>query len=460
MTQLIALHSNDIHGRVEGLARLASLVQRIKDDNPHGHVLYFDLGDSEEYSHRLCSLTKGAATHRLLQEAGCNAVVVGNAMLARFGPAAVEIDSAASQYPHLLANVRMPDGTPLPGTLGSFILDVGEHKLGLIGLSSNMDGYETFFELQYLDPLECARQAISELQQEGIQAVILLSHLGLPADRQLAEALQGDVSLILGGHSHTLLTTGEWVGEVLIAQAGQYAEHLGRVDLEWRDGRLTPRQGSVIEITDAVPPSQRLLEETDAIEVELQHYLGQIVCTLPQPMDFAIERECRVGNLMADALRWWGKAEIGLVVPGPVFTDSYPAGPLSRERLWSLCPSPGNPGISTMRGMHLAQLIERGLDPEFAQDRHPALRGMARGLIHLSGAQVQQGKIVIGDQPLDHENHYRIAACDFEFEPVWGYVDEAWQIQPKYDVSLIMRDVLEAYLEKDPDLDIGLGRLG
>jgi 2',3'-cyclic-nucleotide 2'-phosphodiesterase (5'-nucleotidase family) len=454
------LHTNDIHGRIDGLARIATVIEQIRTDEPDNVILYFDLGDSEEYSHRLCSLTKGAATHRLLEKAGCDAVVVGNAMLSRFGPSAVGIDSAAVRYPHLLANIWMPDGKPIPGTKTSTLMEVGGFQLGLIGLSSNMDGYETFFNLQFEDPLACAQREAAQLRQQGAQAVIVLSHLGLVTDRQLAEALAGQVDLILGGHSHSLLADGEMIGQILIAQAGQYAEHLGRVDLTLSDGGISTPQASVIEISEDVPPSPRLLDLIEVIEQELQQFLGQTICTLPQSMDLSIERECQLGNLMADALRWHEKADIGIVVPGVVFTDRLPAGPLTRERLWSRCPSPGNPGLALMRGEHLAEVIQRGLDPELAADRHPALRGAARGLIHLSGAHLRSGQIWVQDHPLKPEMVYRVAAADFEFEPVWGYVDEAWDIQPHYDTSIIMRDVLEAYLADSPDLNLSLGRLG
>ena len=85
-TDLIILHTNDVHGRVEGLSRIATLVERIRSDSRDMPVLYFDLGDSEDYSNRLSNLTKGAAMHRLLSVMGCDAVAVGNGAIPRYGP--------------------------------------------------------------------------------------------------------------------------------------------------------------------------------------------------------------------------------------------------------------------------------------------------------------------------------------------------------------------------------------
>ena len=43
--RLTILHTNDIHGRVDGLARIATLVARIREETPHP-VLYLDAADN------------------------------------------------------------------------------------------------------------------------------------------------------------------------------------------------------------------------------------------------------------------------------------------------------------------------------------------------------------------------------------------------------------------------------
>jgi 2',3'-cyclic-nucleotide 2'-phosphodiesterase (5'-nucleotidase family) len=60
--------------------------------------------------------------------------------------------------------------------------------------------------------------------------------MGLGKDRELAQRVAG-VDLIIGGHTHALLETGERVGDTLIVQAGCYARHLGRVQVEFKEGK-------------------------------------------------------------------------------------------------------------------------------------------------------------------------------------------------------------------------------
>jgi 2',3'-cyclic-nucleotide 2'-phosphodiesterase (5'-nucleotidase family) len=459
MSRIIILHSNDIHGHVEGMARIGTLVSQIRAENDDAAVLYFDVGDSEEYANRLSSLTKGIAVHRLLAAAGCDGVVVGNAILARYGPKAVTDQAAAIAYPHLAANVRFSDGRAIPGTQPTAVLQAGPVRLGLIGVTAEMDNYVRFFDLQIMPTFPLVHELIAELHDAGADAVILLSHLGLEADRKMATALPGDVPLILGGHSHSLLPEGERVGDVLIAQAGEYAQHLGRVELDWDGHHLRPIRATVLPVTEAISPSPGVQAMISRIEAELEEFLGEIICELAQPLDYATDRECGIGNLMADALRHRADAEIAVAVPGPNFTQGLPAGPLHRETLWTVCPSVDNPGVVNVTGVQLAALVQRGLDPEFAADRHRALRGSARGLMHLSGAVVRDGQLIVNGQPLDPERSYRVAGCTFEFEPVWGYADEVWQLAPDYELDVILREAVDEYVRTQNVTSVEMGRL-
>jgi hypothetical protein len=85
MRRLVVLHSNDIHGRVDALARIATLVERARAEADDAAVLYVEAGDVEDTTERLSNLTKGVALHRLLRVAGCQAVAVGNGTVIRYG---------------------------------------------------------------------------------------------------------------------------------------------------------------------------------------------------------------------------------------------------------------------------------------------------------------------------------------------------------------------------------------
>jgi len=290
----------------------------------------------------------------------------------------------------------MADDSFIPGTHPTALLDLGIMRLGLVGVTVEMPSYTRFFGLSTVPTLPLIRELAMELRSEGADAVILLSHLGLAADRELAEELQEDVALIIGGHSHDVLPEGEWVGDVLIAQAGHYAEHLGRIDLIWDGEQLKATRATVLPVADTTPPSAQVLAEADAIEVEVEQYLDEVIGEIVVPLDFATDRECGVANLLADALRQRMDADVGVLVAGQAFSGLLPAGPLRRATLWDVCPSPANPGVVTLTGSQLVELVTRGLDPERAAEQPNPLRGKARGLMHLSGALVRDGRLLVG----------------------------------------------------------------
>lgn len=440
---LTILHTNDIHGRVDAFTRLVSQMNTLRDTLPYP-VIYLDGGDMEELSQRLSNMTKGAAMHRLLDAAGCRATVIGNASLLRYGPTVFESYAQASRLPCLMANFRFPDGTYPRGVTPTALLPIGERTLGLIGVTAPYPIYEAF-GLQQLPLAETVLAAAAALREEGAAAVILLSHLGYEADLQLADSLQGVVTLIIGGHSHTLLPNGEQVGNVRIVQAGNYAEHLGRVDLRWEGETLRVVEMRAIPIDENTPPDPDMLAVIEQIEAELAADLNAVIGHLDKPLSLAEDQPCGMGDLLAAALRDFHRADFGLGVIGHAFTAGLAAGDLTRHTLFEITNSSANPGVVEMTGAQLIECMQNGRDIERAAERPHNLRGRARGLMHLSGGQWRDGMIWVDGQPIDLGRMYRVGGSDYELEPPFSYTKEEWGLRPHYDYGFIIRDVLDWY---------------
>ncbi len=460
MQRLVILHTNDVHGRVDGLARVATMVAHFRKTEPDAQVFYLDIGDSEESSVRVSNVTKGAAMHRLLSAAGCDAAAVGNAAPGRYGPQVLVEHAASASYPLLLANLRTPDGAPVPGVQPSVLLSLGTLRLGLVGITSEMWGlYERDFGLRVPRADEVVREIAASLRQDGADAVILLSHMGLEIDRKLAAALP-ELSLILGAHSHNLLPEGERVGRVVIAQAGSHAEHLGRVDLLWSGEHLSVESVRTLTVDRDLTPLPAVLAVVEEVETEIESYLSEVIGELSGPLEYAADRECSGGNFVADVLRERMNAEVGVVAVGQALAGPLPAGPLRRGALWDVCHSTANPGVVSLTGARLAALVARGLDPAYAAQTAGPLRGNSRGLMHLSGASVRNGTLLVDDQPVDPEREYVVAGTDWELAPYGGYAEESWGLRVQYDMPTILREAIEHYLSTHALVDVDTGRLG
>jgi 5'-nucleotidase len=440
MRGLVVLHTNDVHGRIEGLARVATLVERIRAERADAAVLYVDAGDVEERTVRISNLTKGVAMHRLLAAAGCDAAAVGHAAWLRYGAEVLPEQAAAVPYPLLLANLRRIGGAPLDGVRESLLLERDGVRVGLIGVTDPWHDLESH-DLEAVPAGPLVRRLAGELRSRGADAVVLLSHLGPDADRDLAAELHREVDVVLGAHAHDMAPASASVDGVLLAHAGEHAQYLGCVEIG-RDGA----SGTALSVDSSIPPHPAVLAEAAAIEPELASFLGVVLGRLPEPLDFAVDRECGTAAWTADVLRRRMAAEVGIVAAGQAFTGPLPEGDLTRGTLWEVCESTANPGVTTMRGAQLQEIVGRGRDPAFAASTDPSLRGRPRGLLHVSGAEVHDGSIVVDGRPLSRDREYVVAGTDWELEPYGGYVDPDWGLRVRYDLPTIVRDALEEEL--------------
>jgi len=127
------------------------------------------------------------------------------------------------------------------------VLEVGGQKVGIIGVTTPETPYISSpgKNVVFLKAAESVNAAAAALAQTGVNKIIVLSHLGIDADKALASRVSG-VDVIVGGHSHTLLGSYPSLGlkgferypvvvkdssgaDVLIVQAWQWAHMIGRL---------------------------------------------------------------------------------------------------------------------------------------------------------------------------------------------------------------------------------------
>ena len=86
----------------------------------------------------------------------------------------------------------------------------------------------------------------------------------------MADAVEG-IDLIIGAHSHDRLQAGEERNGVLIVQAGEFAEALGRVDLtlDLETSQVLSRSATVLDVPDNTPPDPAVLAAISKAEKEM-----------------------------------------------------------------------------------------------------------------------------------------------------------------------------------------------
>jgi len=249
-TRITIFHLNDIHGGIDNMGKVAHLVNLERSKNPN--VFLVHSGDNfsgnpivDQYE------PKGEPLLILMNKMKFSAGVIGNHDF-DYGKKVLKSFIQRANFPMLLSNVKSHDpGFPQPAPHQTFKLENGPEVifLGLIqteehsGLPStlpaNVEGLEFFEGTEYALKFRHLKKADN--------VFIALSHLGFGKDKILAGKM-GELDVIIGGHSHTLVEHPSLENGVLVAQAGARLDYLGRVDITLRDGRITGKSGSVIDL--------------------------------------------------------------------------------------------------------------------------------------------------------------------------------------------------------------------
>ena len=263
-----------------GAARRATLIRKARSES-RNPVMLLDSGDTTYGWSPLAKAFHGAPDMDMMNAIGYDAMVPGNHEFQLHSPDLLR-NLAASKFPWVCANV-IYEKTGKLFTEPYVILDEGGVRVAVFGLTNNLvstmpNTYKSGPELglKYLDATEVAAKLVPELRQKA-DVVVVLSHLGYGADQALAKAVPG-IDIILGGHSHSRLSTPRmvavgqptayWNGMVPVVQAGYFGMDMGRTRLIFhRDdsGKYTLMscKGELVRINASIPSDpaiSRLIE--------------------------------------------------------------------------------------------------------------------------------------------------------------------------------------------------------
>ncbi len=167
----------------------------------------------------------------------------------------------------------------------------------------------------------------------------MLSHIGYPADRVLAEKVKG-IDIIVGGHSHTKLAKPVKVGNTIICQAWEHAKALGVLDLVVDGGKIVEFDGHLEEIK----PVQGTEDPTvNAIVKKYDQKMGTILEEKVGEADVDLDgehvrkQETNLGDLIADIMREVSGADVTIINGGGIRT-SVKKGEITVKDVYSVLP--------------------------------------------------------------------------------------------------------------------------
>lgn len=476
------VHVNDFHSRHEpvaratgaacrandpclgGAARLAGAIAQARQDAAATgrSVVAIDAGDqfmgSLFYTHH-----RGAAELAVMKAWGCEAMTLGNHEFDN-GPEVLARFAAGADFPILAANIDATAEPLLAGRLrpwwetrrgGARIAVVGVITPDTPSLSSPGRN------LRFTDPAAAVARAVAEIRATGPATVVVLSHLGIGADRRLAERVAG-IDVIAGGHSHTLLSA-EPDAEaptpllvdgrdrtVRIVQTGAFGRFLGMLDLDLAaDGRIVATGGACAPVGAAFAEDARVAAMVADFARPLEETRRRPVGSLPAALSNADCRrgECALGNLVTEAMlaRIPG-AEIA-VTNGGGLRAGLPGGQVTYGDVLTVLPFGNTIAVMGLRGADVLAALEAGLSQGAGTaGRFPQVAGIrftwdptAPPGSRVRGVEVAQGT---GFAPLDPARVYRVVTNDFMRRGGDGYLAFRDRALDPYDTGPVLDETV------------------
>ncbi|WNB91215.1 5'-nucleotidase C-terminal domain-containing protein [Bacillus sp. NEB1478] len=451
------LHTNDLHGHYDFALRQAAYMKKRKKElhAKNESVLLVDGGDHLDMSMNECLATEGYIHLEMLVASEYEAMGVGNNELLRLPKEKIKQLSLDSEVPWLLLNLEEADGSTIGGIKETLIIEKGEHLK--IGLFSATDQFEDIYEIKHgfrnRDTLTAIQAGVASLKENGANLIIFLSHLGYEADLKLAPLLSGQIDVIIGAHSHTVLKKPEVVSDVIIAQAGCYGQYVGELKLtvDVNDKKVVEHCGHLTEITleDEMDPD--LFEVMEKGRREAETFLSEII----YQTDNDISHEQLV-KMCADSLKEYWETDVGIMYGGGM-AEGLKKGEVTKGTLLNICKSMHTPVVMTITGMQLAGLIKESYNNEIASKKvygngfRP--HGIPFGKIQFSGVSWvghddEISNILVNGELIDLSKTYTIGTgTPFLYEEVCGYQSVVGNELIELGKDIMIKDVLINYLK-------------
>ncbi|MCQ6558586.1 bifunctional metallophosphatase/5'-nucleotidase [Paenibacillus mendelii] len=460
--EVVLLYSNDIHSRLEQAAKMASYIADSRRMHGTDRVLAIDIGDHMDRMRLETEGSDGLVNIELLNEAGYEAVTLGNNEGLTFTVEQLEqAYSREAKFMTICANMRRTDKSDQPEWLQpSTIIRKGCLKIGLIGVTAAFSDFYTLLGWDVTDPLEEVQAQVSALRSR-VDVLVVMSHLGLTLDRRMAQEVNG-IDLILGGHTHHLLEEPELIGTTRVCAAGKFGEYIGRIEIRMDPVTDRPSYSTVCVPVAAYEEQPEASDIIKSYKNTAAERLAIVVTKLASPMPVRMDRESPLGNLLAAGLRRWAGAEIGIVNTGQLL-GGLAEGDVTEGEIHALCPSPINPCGMRLTGRAILRALEQSLLSEYIDKpiRGFGFRGSVLGTLAVDGMNIHWNpdrpafdkivSITVNDEPFDSNRVYTVGTIDmFTFGVGYETIKSGTEI--RYFLPEFIRNVLAEELRSNDAL--------
>ncbi len=447
--RLTILHTNDIHSNFENFSKIVNQTNEWRDSN----TLLLDAGDFADFKRIELQGTDGLAAMELLDTAGYDALAIGNNELFQ-GLDILKNMALNAKIPLLSSNLRSLEHSEVEEIKRSVIINKNGLRILIIGASPDIGPFNEMLGFTLIDYLEAVQNEVNESQNQ-YDVCILLSHLGMEKDKEIAEKISG-IDIIIGGHFHILMDQPEIVNGTIIHTSGAQGEHIGKLVVEVSENQVQLLEGMNYSFLKS-EESAIIKELIKQNKEKAINKLSVPFCRIDKNLWHDVVEENPMTNFLADALQDFLVCDLGIINSG-VVNGGIKKGDISRKKVIELCPSPLNPTSFKIQGKYLWEALQNSLDTDYcyADGRGAGFRGKYVGRLHVSGAVIEHNgrnisNITIHGVKLNMEQWYTVASSDY-LQRGSGYLSLARNQDEQYSKEYL-RDILQEYLKKEEFVD-------
>ncbi|MEM0935385.1 MAG: 5'-nucleotidase C-terminal domain-containing protein [Pseudomonadota bacterium] len=462
------LHVNDLHSRIEpinrfdstcsaeddaagecfgGVARLKTLLDEKRAELAGENVLVLDAGDQFQGS-LFFTTYQGAAAAEFMEMIGFDAMALGNHEF-NLGPAKLAEFVDALSFPVISGSLDLSQSEELGGKVGAtLVLEVGGEEIGLVSAVAadtaelSSPGPNVIFQ----DEIDSIAAQVAELETAGVDKIIALTHVGLPDDLRIAEAVSG-LDAVVGGHSHTYLSASDpdragayptFASQedgtlVPVVQAYAYSKYVGHLILTFDDdGNVSFAEGDTIlvgpEVAKDAGVDARVQELAGPIRDKMAEVVSEATDVIDGDRANCRARECHMGNLVADAMleRTRDQGIQIAIQNGGGLRASIDAGEITMGEVLTVLPFQNTLATFELKGSDVLAALENGVSQvEEGAGRFPQVAGMTYSWSpsaepggRIVEVMVDEGGTMV---PLDPEKVYGVVSNNFMRKGGDGY---------------------------------------
>jgi 5'-nucleotidase / UDP-sugar diphosphatase len=372
---------------------------------------------------------------------------------------------AEAGFPIFAANMREPNGKPLPRHVDRRIFNLGGIKVGVTGIAlAETPLMSSSGDVVFLPVIETLSEQARALRAEGAEFIVAVTHTDRAMDYRIVRSRLVDV--LLTGHDHDLAVA--YDGKTVMVESNEDGNYVTAVDIavEIRhdSGRRELDWSPSFRVNDsaAFAPDPEVDAKVRAYEALLTRELDVPVARLASPLDsrsaLVRSQETAIGDLVADAIRAAEGADAAIVNGGGIRGNTIyePGTELTRRNILTELPF-GNRTVSTeVTGRALREALENGFSQADRRvGRFPQVSGLHVFVDLKRPPGTRVVSVRVGGKPLDEAATYRVATNDFMLRGGDGYTSLAGKNEATVDTGarFVANDVM-VYARRLGTIDI------